>query len=267
MTMLLVSACQTTPQGQNDTAARQSNEPATEVAQEDQEINYDEIDPDGDGLTEEGLPVPIRPEDRDPSIPTVKIPLVHKDTGEVREVEAKVVEVDRKEFFLPNADPNLHLDLTGYELVNADGEKVALTSDRVTIIEYWSVDSIESNMYWNRMRYLERETPEEELQIISVNYDMVQRGETQINAALKKLETYTPPKTLLFDLNDGLRDFLPRVPGPASYYLVDLRKQITASGRGDRQDIDHLLKRLEDALIHQESQKNKGRVTVVKKDD
>lgn len=268
--LLVLASCQTSNQSQNGTAARQESGDQTtseEVAQADQEIDYDELDPDGDGMTDEGLPLPIRPEDRVKGVPTVTIPLVHKETGEVREVEAKLVEVDKKEYFLPNEDPSLHLDLTGKKLVNADGEKVELSNDRVTIIEYWSVDSIERNMYWSNMRYLERQHPPEELQILSINYDMVQRGDAQIKQALKKLEKFTAPKNLLFDLNDGMRDVLPRIPGPASYFLIDLRKQITASGRGDRSDVEHLLKRLDDALIHQESQKNQGRVTVVQKND
>jgi hypothetical protein len=259
--LALMTSCQTTQNTQDATAD------AAKADQDEEVIDYAVLDPDGDGMTDEGLPLPIRPEDRDPTIPTVVIPLVHQETGEVREVEARVVQVDKKEYFLPDPDPSMHLDLNGRTLVNADGEKVTLSSDQVTIIEYWSVDSIESNMYWNRMRYLEREHPVENLQILSVNYDMVQSGKGQIAQALKKLENYTPPANLLFDLKDGMRDYLPRIPGPASYFLIDGRKQITASGRGDRQDIDHLLKRLEDALIHQDGMRNKGKITVVKKED
>lgn len=268
--LLALASCQTANQSQNGTAVRQeSNDPATtqDVAKADQEIDYDALDPDGDGMTDEGLPLPIRPEERERGIPTVTIPLVHNETGEIREVEARLVEVDKKEFFLPDEDPSLRLDLSGKKLVNAAGEKVELSNDRVTIIEYWSVDSIESNMYWSNMRYLERQHPPEELQILSINYDMVQSGDAQIKQALQKLESYTAPQNLLFDLTDSMRDVLPRIPGPASYFLIDLRKQITASGRGDRSDIEHLLKRLNDALIHQESQKSQGRITVVPKND
>ena len=200
-------------------------------------------------------------------VPTFRVPMKNKDTGEVREFEAKIIKSEQQKFFLPNPHPELELNLAGVELKDENGETVTLEDGTVTIIEYWSTDGLARNSYWSQMRALEHEYDPETLRVISINYDMVSGGKRQIEAAQKKLESYTRPKKVYFDLNDGFRDLLPRVLGPVSYYLVDLRNQITASGPGNHPKTEEIFIRLDDALKHQKAVRTGNSIKVVEVDN
>ncbi|MDJ0840072.1 MAG: hypothetical protein QNK37_26405 [Acidobacteriota bacterium] len=129
--------------------------------------------------------------------------------------------------------PESEADLSAMNLVDLAGNKVTAEPGKVTVIEYWSVKSAPTNLYWSRARALEHEYADEEgFQLLSINYDYVQSGKGQRKAVKEFLKDYTMPKLVLIDNDDGLRDIF-QMRGPISYLLINHRGVYTYTFRGD----------------------------------
>ncbi len=140
---------------------------------------------------------------------------------------------EKERIFVPESAPESEAKLGLIDLVSLDGKDMKPALDRVTIIEYWSMDANKNNLFWNRMRELEQKfAGSDEVQFISINYDIVLNGKHQRAAVKQYLENHSTPSFLLLDRLDGLRDVF-QVAGPVSYMLIDHRRQYTNVGRGD----------------------------------
>ena len=163
-----------------------------------------------------------------------KATLMDKDGNPIEGVTVEVKEMEEVgRQFVPDVPPEFLADLSKPNLVDQDGNRALLESGRVTIIEYWSRSSVPENLFWNKMRELEhRFDGSDDVQFISINYDYVMNGKHQIAAAQEFLKNWSEPKHLLFDKDDGFRDFF-HVNGPVAYLLIDHVKKYRFVGRGD----------------------------------
>lgn len=148
------------------------------------------------------------------------------------QLDVKSVKEEGK-IFEPAAQPESAADFAKLNLMDIDGNTVKPALDRVTVIEYWTMDSHRDNMFWNRMREMEQKfAGNPDVQFLSINYDNVLNGKSQRKAVKEFLGNVTPPQNLLIDKDIGFRHFF-FVPGPVAYVLIDHRKQYTHVGRGD----------------------------------
>jgi hypothetical protein len=161
------------------------------------------------------------------------IPSNPTETAEgLPEVTVKnVKELDR--VWVPYAKPESQANFDGVFLMDLEGNQVVPELGKVTIIEYWTEKSNETNLYWNRVRDLEKQyAGTDQLQVISIHYDPVKSGRElreSMPALLKKL---TPPENVYLDPMISLREkFL--IPGPIAYLLIDHRNQYVNGGRAD----------------------------------
>lgn len=185
-----------------------------------------------------------------------KITLIDEETGERREVDGEIVVEEGERFTFYPAKDSSAASYENLDIVGSDGKKAEIPLGKVTILEYWSSDTMARNQYWNKMRELEREYQgSEEIQFISIYYDTTLRGEPQIAAAGEFLKNYSQPGLLLYDLDDGFRDKF-WMPGPICYYLVDHRGQLVRAGRADSPETQTVFDGIKDALLHQDAAKN-----------
>ena len=195
-----------------------------------------------------------------PPKPKIMVELTHEETGEKKWVEGEVEVIPGEKFLMRPIRPELDVNFDRVHLSDENSQRVKVDLDRVTLVEYWSADALEANKFWSQTRELERKYEDaDKLQIVSINYDTVLSGKDQIEAAKETMQRFSPPKTLFFDFLDSFRDALP-VPGPVSYYLIDHRRQMTHFGRGDIAATQKLFDAIENALIFQDADRQKGQV-------
>ena len=189
---------------------------------------------------------------------SLKVILVDPETGEKMEAEATINVVEDGRYILYPEREEAKVSFEGVNLCDASGNPVTIPTGTVTVIEYWSTDGMSRNQYWNRLRALEAQYEGgKELNIYSINFDVSLSGKDQIQEASNFLKDFTPPKRLVFDLNDGIRDHF-WVPGPVSYYLIDHRGQLTHAARGDSPAGQDLLDAIDNALLFQKDKKQQN---------
>jgi len=146
--------------------------------------------------------------------------------------DTKTIEGDR-DIVHVNDVPESMAPYHKMNLVDLNGKKFVPESDKVTVIEYWSINSAPDNLFWGRARELERKyANDEKFQLLSINYDFGLSGKNQREAVAKFLEKYTMPKNVLIDADDGLRDIF-LVNGPVAYLLINHKNVYTYTFRGD----------------------------------
>ena len=149
-------------------------------------------------------------------------------------IDFKLKDMQEKErVFLPTTDAKSQVPFHELYLVDANGKKVELKTGKTMIIEYWSAEVNDQNLYWNKMRELEaKHGGAPDIEFVSVNYDFLRSGKKHREHAQNYLSSRTKPQNLVFDGDDGFRDVF-EVRGPIFYMLIDHRGQYTYSGRGD----------------------------------
>jgi len=154
--------------------------------------------------------------------------------------------------FVPEAAAESQANLNAVDLIDLEGNPIKAVVDRVTVIEYWSMDANKDNLYWNKMRELEREFADSDVvQFLSINYDFILTGKHHRKAVKDYVENRDAPAHLLLDRWDGFRDLF-LVNGPVTYLLIDHRGQYTNLGRGDHPDTIKLFEQhLPNALEYQ----------------
>lgn len=166
---------------------------------------------------------------------SLNITLVNKDTGETRparadEIELTIQEGDR--FNLVPSKPEQQVHIQKLSLRDAQGRKVDILLDKVTLIEYWNEDSMETNQFWGKMREFERKyAGSNEIQILSIYHNPVYGGRELVSYGTQMVKKYESPQNLYFDTLAMLPDNM-YVPGGVSYLLIDHRRQLTHAGRG-----------------------------------
>ncbi len=151
-------------------------------------------------------------------------------------VEMSSMEETNRDLVHTDKSPESVANFSLMNLKDLNGQKVTVEPGKVTVIEYWSIKSAPSNLFWKRARDLEKaQSGNEGFQLISINYDYVRSGRDQINAVKSFLADYTMPHNLFIDADDGMRDiFLMR--GPISYLLINHKGIYTYTYRGDDPD-------------------------------
>lgn len=145
-------------------------------------------------------------------------------------------------------------------LEGLDGKKDTIDLDRVTIVEYWSRKSMEHNLYWNKMRELEREYADSELvQFYSICYDNALPSFILRKELKGYLENISAPKNLLIDKNHGVRDTF-QIAGSVAYLLFNPHGQYVGIYRGDAPESrelfeKHLINSIENQRIWNEAKK------------
>ena len=118
-------------------------------------------------------------------------------------------------------------------LVDMNGKKFVPEGDKVTVIEYWSINSAPDNLFWSRARELEAKyANDSKFQLLSINYDFALSGKSQLAAVADFLKKYTMPKNVFIDADDGLRDVF-KINGPICYLLINHKNVYTYTFRGD----------------------------------
>ena len=165
----------------------------------------------------QNLVVPAKPTETNEELPEITL--------------KNIKEKDR--VWVPYAKPESQANFQGVYLTDLQGKRIEPLLDRVTIIEYWTEGSNQDNLYWNRVRDLEKQYGGgDELQILSIHYDPVKNGAELREATASLLKKITPPSNVLLDPMLSLREkFL--VPGPIAYLLIDHRQQYVNGGRAD----------------------------------
>jgi len=163
--------------------------------------------------------------------------LIDPDTGKPLPDSAykitSVKEIGRR--FIPDYDERAAASFDELNVCDANGKKVKLDLNRVTLVEYWTKRANKHNKFWQKARELEKQYAEETgFQLISINHETEFNTPDKITGVLNYLkeQNLEKPKNLYFDLNDSFRDEF-YVFGPVIYLLIDNRRQLTNAGRGE----------------------------------
>lgn len=150
----------------------------------------------------------------------------------------------------PVLDPSTVVSFDKARLADMTGKRVKLPlKGKVTIVEYWSRSANKNNLYWNRMRELEHKFKDrDDIQIISINYDNALGGEPQRKAVTKYFESFSEPKTVYVDLDDGVREMF-SLTGPTAYMLFNEHSQYIFTGRADAPETEKLFKEIDQAIV------------------
>lgn len=185
---------------------------------------------------------------------SLKITLVNKETGETRlarpdEIDLSIEEKER--FKLLPAKPEQQVHIQKLSLRDAEGRKIDIPLDKVTLIEYWNEDSMESNQFWGKMREFERKYADSnEIQLLSIYHNPVYGGRELVAYGNQIVKKYELPKNLYFDTLANLPDTM-YVPGGVSYLLIDHRRQMTHAGRGGFPACEQVFDAVDNALRFQ----------------
>jgi len=163
-------------------------------------------------------------------------------------IEVESVEEVKRDLVHTDKSPESYADFSKMNLRDLNGKDYTVPTDKVTVIEYWSIKSAPSNLFWARARELEKKYAQENgFQLLSVNYDYVRSGQIQIDAVKEFLTDYSKPEQVVIDADDGLRDiFLMR--GPISYLLINHKGVYTYTFRGDDPDSAEFFEHVENAI-------------------
>lgn len=236
--LLFMLACGGSEPGADDAAQT--------TPQEQTETEQTVTDPDT------GNEVTANTEEMEDFAKGLKVTLENEE-GERRTFPAEIEVTETGRYVMYPWQEEAQITWENLNIVNDKLEKVELPKDVVTLVEYWSADALDRNQYWSTFRQLEQEyAGSDELKLISIQHDSVLSGKAQVQQAQAFLENYTRPATLYYDLDDGLRDRLPRM-GPVAYYLIDHRGQLTHLARGDAPVGAEVFEAVENALKYQEA--------------
>ncbi len=185
---------------------------------------------------------------------SLNITLVNKETGETRLARPDEIELDIKEgerFTLLPLKPERQIHLEKLKLRNAQGEKVEVPLNKVTLIEYWNEDSMETNQFWGKMREFERKyAGSDEIQLLSIYHNPVYGAREVVSYGNQIVKKYQAPQNLYFDALAALPDEM-YVPGGVSYLLIDHRRQMTHAGRGGFPACEQVFDAVDNALRFQ----------------
>ncbi|CAM2008136.1 hypothetical protein [Acanthopleuribacter pedis] len=196
---------------------------------------------------------------------SLKITLINKETGELRLARPDEIDLEIKEgerFNLVPEDPNKQVHIQELNLRDANGKKVKINLDRVTLIEYWNEDAMGTNQFWGKMREFEKKYADsDEIQILSIYHNPVYSGRETVAFGNQVVKRFEQPKNLYFDTLAVLPDQM-YVPGGVSYLLIDHRRQMTHAGRGGFPACEQVFEAVDNALKFQRAVNPVETVTV-----
>ncbi|PIE90047.1 MAG: hypothetical protein CR997_07940 [Acidobacteria bacterium] len=181
-------------------------------------------------------------------LPELKVKLKNAD-GTETEGEIIGMEEVGKRVIIPYKEESA-VSFDQFSFMNKSGEIVVPKLDRVTLIQYWSFNGIKRDKVWQRfIEEQNRYSDHPGINLISIFYDLSGNSIELFSKTLEKLQANNIkiPKNLYYDYNDSFRSAF-KVYGMNSYYIIDNRRQLLYSSRGDFEEVNKVFNEIENSL-------------------